>query len=356
MDNKQRAQQRADQIRAFRDELELLASGRVLRLADEQREAVARYHDSLLKSLAEKFDIDTSVRQKQLSAGMKIASFIGALALAASVFFLFYQFWGYFTTPVQVAVLVAAPLATLLLTWWVSRRESTGYFAKLLGMVSFACFVLNLVMLGQIFNITPSDKALLAWATYAFLLAYAFDVRLLLAVGILVLAGFIAARTGTWSGLYWLSVGERPENFFIPALLVFTVPLWVKHRSRTGFGTIYRVFGCLLFLIPVLVLSNWGYGSYLPWDINVIEGVYQVVGFMVSAGLIALGIRQQWSDVINTGNSFFVLFLYTKFFDWWWEAMPKYLFFLVIALVSLLLLLVYKRIRLHSRMEEGSGA
>ena len=35
----------------------------------------------------------------------------------------------------------------------------------------------------------------------------------------------------------------------------------------------------LLFLLPVLVLSNWGYGSYLPWDTTVIEGACQVLGF-----------------------------------------------------------------------------
>ncbi len=81
-----------------------------------------------------------------------------------------------------------------------------------------------------------------------------------------------------------------------------------------------------------------------------------MLGFAVSAGLIALGIRQQWPDVINTGNAFFVLFLYTKFVDWWWDIMPKYLFFLVIALTSLLLLLVYKRVRLQSRLMGDSHA
>ena len=107
-----------------------------------------------------------------------------------------------------------------------------------------------------------------------------------------------------------------------------------------------------MLLLPVLVLSNWGVASYLPWDTSIIEGSYQVLGFVVSAGLIALGIRQHWTDVINTGNVFFVLFLYTKMFDWWWDVMPKYLFFLVIALTSLLLLFVYKRIRLQSQSEE----
>ena len=35
----------------------------------------------------------------------------GALALAASVFFLFYQFWGFLATWLQVSILVAAPFA-----------------------------------------------------------------------------------------------------------------------------------------------------------------------------------------------------------------------------------------------------
>ncbi|MDH3342939.1 MAG: DUF2157 domain-containing protein [Gammaproteobacteria bacterium] len=356
MDNKQQAQKRVDQVRAFYDELDQLATEQIFQFDPEKYEPVVSYHKKLLNSLTEKYDIDISTRQKQLSTGMKIASFIGALALAASVFFLFYQFWGYFTTPVQVSILIAAPLLSLFATYWVSQQEKTGYFAKLLSMLSFTCFVLNLVMLGQIFNITPSENALLVWAIFGFLLAYAFDVRLLLAVGILSLAGFIAARVGSWSGMYWLSFGERPENFFVPALLIFSAPLWLQYKRYSGFAPIYRVFGCLLFLFPVLVLSNWGYISYLTWDASVIEGSYQLLGFILSAGLIALGIRQLWRDVINTGNAFFVLFLYTKMFDWWWDIMPKYLFFLVIALSSLLMLFIYKRIRLQSQLAEDSHA
>lgn len=357
MDNKFKAQQRADQIQAFNAEIKCLKSDDVFEFDDDQRSAISRYHATVLDTLTSQFDIDTNVRQKQLSSGMKIASFIGALALAASIFFLFYQFWGYLNTPVQVSILIAAPLLTLLLTYVISQREDTGYFTKLMAMVSFACFVLNLVMLGQIFNITPSDKALMAWAVYGFLLAYAFDVRLLLAMAILSLAAFIAARVGSWSGMYWIYTGERPENLLIPAMIIFSVPMWPKqwisHKNYSGFAPIYRVFGCLLFLIPVLVLSNWGRGSYLNFDTDIIEGFYQLTGFAVSAGLIALGIKKQWSDVVNTGNVFFVLFLYTKIFDWWWDIMPKYLFFLVIALSSVLLLFVYKRIRKQSQLAGG---
>ena len=226
MDNKLKAQQRADQIQAFNAEIKCLKNDDVFEFDDDQRSAISRYHATVLDELTSQFDIDTNVRQKQLSSGMKIASFIGALALAASIFFLFYQFWGYLNTPVQVSILIIAPLLTLLLTHVISQREDTGYFTKLMAMVSFACFVLNLVMLGQIFNITPSDKALMAWAAYGFLLAYAFDVRLLLSMAILSLAAFIAARVGSWSGMYWIYTGERPENLLIPAMIIFSVPMW----------------------------------------------------------------------------------------------------------------------------------
>jgi hypothetical protein len=104
-------------------------------------------------------------------------------------------------------------------------------------MVAFACFVLNLVMLGQIFNITPTDRALIPWAALAFLLAYACDLRLLLAAGICCVIAWVAARVGEWGGIYWLHAGERPENFFPVAVLLFAFPLLVDHRRMTGFAS-----------------------------------------------------------------------------------------------------------------------
>ncbi|OGT18801.1 MAG: hypothetical protein A2V90_06070 [Gammaproteobacteria bacterium RBG_16_57_12] len=355
--SKTEAQQRADQIRAFQNELALLGRDRILTLDEVQRRALDEYHAALLAQYSRHFDIDQTQRERHLSLGMRIASFLGALALAASVFFLFYQFWGRLATGAQVLILIAAPLVTFALTAFIAAKETSGYFAKLMAMVSFACFVLNLSMLGQIFNITPSDQALLVWAAYAFLLAYAFDIRLLLAAGILCLVAFISARMGTWSGIYWLHFGERPENFLLPAILMFWIPRLIAHRRFSGFAPIYRVFGLLIFFIPVLILSLWGQISYLDLAPGLIEGGYQIAGFVLSALAIWLGIRQGWHEVVNTGTSFFFLFLYTKFFDWWWEIMPKYLFFLVLGLAAILFIFVLKRLRGVSRRQApGVGA
>jgi uncharacterized membrane protein len=246
---------------------------------------------------------------------------------------------------VQVAILVLAPLGTFLGTMWAQKRDSTGYFAKLVAMVSFACFVLDITMLGQIFNITPSDNALIVWAAFALLLAYTCELRLLLAAGLICLVGFIAARTGTWSGMYWLDFGERPENFFPAAIVLFLIPQFVPHLRFAGFAMLYRVFALLSLFLPILVLANWGGGSYLDIDADFIRNGYQVAGFLFSAVAIWLGIRRNWPEMVNTGVAFFVIFLYTKFYDWWWETMPKYLFFLVLGLTAVLILVILKRLR-----------
>lgn len=348
------AQQRADEIGIFRAELARLEGEGVLRLDAAQRQAVGEHHAALLAGFASRFDIDRDSQARQLSLGMRVASFLGALALAASVFFLFYQFWGRFDETAQVAILLGAALGSLALTVWIQTRDASGYFTKLAAMVAFACFVLNLVMLGQIFNITPTDRALLPWAALAFLLAYTCDLRLLLAAGICCVIAFVAARVGEWSGIYWLHFGERPENFFPVAALLFALPAVVEHRRLSGFASIYRIFGLLCLLLPMLVLGHWGGGSYLDLDRKTIETSYQTLGFVVSALAIWVGARRQWPDTVNTGITFFVIFLYTKFFDWWWEIMPKYLFFLVLGLAAILILLVLKRLRRLGHAGEGA--
>ncbi len=110
------AQRRADQIRSFQAELELIEHEKIISLNKRQRTAVTAYHKKLLAHLSDLFDVDISKREKQLSLGLKIASFLGALGLAASVFFLFYQFWGRFSVGAQVCILIASPIMGLVTT------------------------------------------------------------------------------------------------------------------------------------------------------------------------------------------------------------------------------------------------
>jgi uncharacterized membrane protein len=172
--------------------------------------------------------------------------------------------------------------------------------------------------------------------------------RLMLVAGMTCLMGYLAATVGTWSGCYWLSFGERPENFIVAGALLFAAG-FLPHRRHGGFPNLYRGYGLLAIFIAILILANWGRISYLPWSPDLVEGAYQVLGFLLAGGVIALGIRQRWPGITNLGSTFFALYLYTKFFDWWWDWMPKYLFFLLLGLSAILILLVLKRVRAAAR-------
>jgi uncharacterized membrane protein len=342
------AQKRVDQIYAFREELAVLETAGVLTLAGDEARQVDAYHDRLLDEYADSFDVDVTGADRQLSWGMRIVSFLGALAISAAIFFFFYRFWGELATPVQVAILILAPLLLLLATGFVAAREKTLYFTSLLASVAFSAFVLDLFVLGTIFNITPSPNAFLAWSAFALLLAYGYSLRLPLVAGMICLMGYLAATVGTWSGCYWISFGERPENFIIAGLLLSLIPL-LPHPRHPQFAGQYRVFGFLAIFISILILSNYGAISYIGWSSDSIEYFYQILGFVLSGGIIALGIRRHWPGMVNLGSTFFVLFLYTKFYDWWWDWMPKYLFFLLLGLIAIGLLFGMRRIRATRR-------
>ncbi len=345
---KESAQRRADRVQAFREELTQLQAEGVVSLPEAAQARLDAYHRTLLDDFARQFDVNITGTEKQLTWGMRIVSFLGALAISAALFFFFYRFWGQLTTPAQVTILVAAPLAAALAADFAARRERTLYFASLLALVALTAFVLNLSVLGTIFNITPSQNAFLVWGAFALFFAYGYGLRLLLVAGLTCLMAYLAATVGTWSGCYWLSFGEQPENFIVAGALIALAPL-LPHSRHPQFAGIYRVYGLLAVFIAVLILSNWGTGSYLPWPTDAIEYFYQTAGFVLAGAVTALGIRRHWPGVTNLGSTFFVLFLYTKLFDWWWDWMPKYLFFLLLGLIAVGLLLVLRRLRSAGR-------
>ncbi|QEI13760.1 DUF2157 domain-containing protein [Cellvibrio japonicus] len=348
--SKSQAQARADQIRAFRAESDLLAQAGLLSLTEENRQHINTYHQQVLDDLRRHQDVDLSEGARHLSLGMQIVSFLGASALATSLFFLFYQYWGYFSTTQQVVLLTLAPLLSFGLALATRRFDTSGYYAKLIGLISFAALVLQINMLGSIFNMAPSPNAFALFAIYGFLLAYLLQVRLLLAAAMASTFAFIGAHLGTWMGGYWIYFGEKPEHFFLPALLLFAVPLVFTQHRYHGFASIYQILSSIAFFIAVLILANWGGASYLPWERKPIEGFYQVIGFGFAALLILYGLRAGRPYLMLTGNVFFALFLFTKFFDWWWDWLPKYLFFLLIGLTAILAMMVFNRLR---KLQQG---
>src|SRR5437773_416572 len=150
------AQQQADRIRIFREELRELERQQVLQLTPDQRARFDAWSAARLSELASHYDVDTSVSQKQVSWGMRIVSTLGGLAICAAVVLFFSRFWGYLDTPAQVAIVLLTPLAALAGVEYAAQRERTLYFAGLMALVALACFIMNLAVLGRIFNLTST--------------------------------------------------------------------------------------------------------------------------------------------------------------------------------------------------------
>lgn len=105
------AQQAADRIRLMREQLASPEVQAVLALTPEQKNRFEEWSRARLAALADRFDVDTTASQKRVSWALRVASTLGALALCAAVILFFDRYWGYLNTPMQVAVVILAPLA-----------------------------------------------------------------------------------------------------------------------------------------------------------------------------------------------------------------------------------------------------
>jgi uncharacterized membrane protein len=351
--SRREAQARAEWIRTFRAELHALEKAGVLQLTDEQKLRIRTHHDSMLASLSQAFDIDATEAQKKLSWGMRIASTLGAFAFCAALYLFFQRFWGVFPVSVQVGVLIAAPLFSLIAAQTVFKRERTPYYTFLLTTISAAAFVVNLSMLGEMFGLTPSPAALLVWGAYGLAAAYHFRMRLLLAAALGCLVCYAAGACTAWFGFDWITFGERPENFILAGLALLTLARWMPHPRDADFQWVYRVLGLAALFVPMIVLAEWPDGTYLPLEGRTVEYLYQILGLLSSAACIWLGIRARFPAGVNISAAVFSVLLLFKMVDWWWDWMPRYLFFLLIGCIGVVLVAMLQRFR--SRFSKAEG-
>jgi uncharacterized membrane protein len=341
------AQLEADRIRILRQELASQEVQAVLALTPEQQTRFEAWSQARLAALAQRFDVDTTASQKRVSWAMRIASTLGALALCAAVVLFFTRYWGFLDIPAQLAIVILTPLTLLAGTEYAARLERTRYFTGLLALVALASFILNLAVEGSIFNITSSERALLPWGAFAMLLAYRYGLRLLLAAGLVLLVSYSAAAFTAQMGYHWLDFYDRPEHFLLLGLCVFAVPFVWRHPQNTDFPPVYRLVGALTFFLALLSLAEWGASSYVPWDTKTIERFYEFAGLLFSAGAIWWGIVRNWNGLVNTGAAFFLIFLFTRLYHWWWDWMPRYLFFAIIGALGIALVVAFRRLRGH---------
>jgi hypothetical protein len=343
------AQRRADQIAAFRAEVTQLTHEGVGGLDPAVLAAIRSHHDLLLARLAREFDVDTTLQAKRMSRGMQVAALLGACALTAAVVSFVYRVWGVIPEAAQVALLTAAPLAAVAAMLVAARIEQTLYVASLFAIVACAAFVLQTVVLGQLFNMRASPHALGMWAAFAFAIAVPGRFLVPFAWALAALVAYMAALAMSAADVAWTSFPQRPETIVAAAAVVWAG----STRWPNPFRPVTRSLALVLLLAPVLVLSSTGTPSVLPFDAGTIRVLYQLGAVAAAAAAIGIGLRRGYNDALIIGAIFAGLFILTRFVDWWWDWMPRYLFFLILAALAIGWLWLLRAAR---RRLEGSRA
>lgn len=328
--NKDEAQRRADQIAAFRAEIEALVREGAPALDAARLAAVRAHQDGILARLAREFDVDRTSAGRRLSLGMQIASVLGAAALVAAIVSFFYRIWDTLSTPAQVAALVIAPPAALAAMLVAGRLETTRYVASLCAIVACGAFVLETIALPRLFNLRDSPHVLAFWAAFALAVAVPWGFRIPFALGVAALAVYLAALPFELGGFPWTHVLDRPEPLMAAAVI-----LLAAHRLVPDLAAVARGVLLAVALVPLLALASVRGLSLLPMDVDAARILYQIAAFAAACGIIAIALRLGQIETLAIGSVFAGLFLVTRFFEWWWDWMPKYLFFLIMAAVAI---------------------
>ena len=345
-----KAQQRVDRISSFRKELSQLEREQALVLTAEQQSGLNAHYERLLADLTKQYDVDVTESGKRVSWGMRITALLGGAAFCAALVLFLHRIWGNLPASAHVLILSAIPLLLLAAAELISHFGAGLYYTALLVLAAVLGFVLELNALGNIFNVVSSAQALLVWGSFAVLLAHAYGLRLTLGAGLLLLCSYTASLLFSLTGAYWEDFMSRPESLLPSAIIVYALPSVAYRQDRNDFGFVFRFCGagCVFFALLFLALDGHTFSGRFP--VRTVETLYQFVGLLASAAVVLHGIRLGRAGMVNLGALAFIIFLYVKLHTWWWAWMPKYLFFLLIGMVALLLLYIFRR--LHAGLSE----
>lgn len=333
MGDDQAPQARVRRIKAFRDECKSLARDGVFEFSPEQQAVVDEYHDELLRAYAYDDRVDLSGRDRSLRLGVRLTSLVGILALAVAVVLALRRSWGWLGTPAQLSVALLLPAVAMLALQHVATTRRGHLVARALPVLAFAAVVGNIEILGAAFSFAPSPWALLVYGVAGLGIAYACDSRVTLIAGALCLAGFAMTVPVVVSGAWWVDALRRPETGILVGmayLAVSTLP------SSAHFAPWWRGIGLFLIAACLIVLSQDGSLTWVPSaDARALEAGYTITTLALGLAMIVIGARNDWGGVGIGGAALLLLSMTMEYFDWGQRYVPRWLFFLLVAVVAL---------------------
>ena len=370
-----------ESLAAWRDEDLISADQYELLLARVSAEAALTHPVSDQRAL---------IHERKLGRGVTILINLGAVILAAGLIIFFASNWIEFGRASKIASLFAITLFFYLVGFELTQ-EGRWEFPKLgLALIFIGCvmFGVDILLLALIYDL----KAEHAWAMLMdsivwLAVAYLVKSRLVLFLALIGVASWFGAEVGYLWGGYWIYLG-RPFHFIGLGALMIAISGLHAWRGQRGFAAPYAVVGLQLVYLSSLILSifdvqkgframEWHaplavwlmlYGPYLlalaalvfihlrwrrtkltdppalavlflfflmllssviAWTPGPREFWFIVLLTLLTSAGIYLGIAWESPVFLNTSIVFFAINVYTRFYEYLWDAMPKSLFFII---------------------------
>jgi len=246
----------------------------------------------------------------------------------------------YYTPDVVIAIL-AGILAVVL--FYFGRRWEKKYPEKVFsneaiifsGVLSTACCI---AYLGKTFDNGSGHYSLLfLFSVFIYgVLAYRMESRLIWLFALVSLGSWFGTETGYqthWAD-YFLGM-NYPLRFVLFGLVCLAAIYLLKNRGWFAlFWELTYIVGLVYLFVSLWLLSIFGNLGNIDswWHIKQISLFYWgIITAVVAAGFLLLGLRNK--DVIarEFGITFLLIFIYTKYFEYFWEHTNKALFFAILG-------------------------
>jgi len=172
---------------------------------------------------------------------------------------------------------------------------------------------------------------------------------------LLSLGNWFGAETGYASGRgsYWLGMNYPIRFvFFGTVMLTLCFVLQSLLRKRQLF-TVSKAMGLTYLFIALWILSIFGSRDYSDWysftQMDLLP--WAIIFLSVSILCIYISLKTEDAMLRGFGLTFLCINLYTRFFEYFWDSMHKFIFFLILA-VSLAILGRYAERIWHTKISE----
>lgn len=151
------------------------------------------------------------------------------------------------------------------------------------------------------------------------------------------LGNWLEAKTSYASGggAYYLGMNYPVRFILFGSILVGLAPVFEKHKKFNHFYQSTLVMGLLYLFISMWILSIFGNHS----DIRLWTQIKQIELFhwsllfgLISGGAIYHGLKYGNTTTKGFGITFLFINLYTRFFEYFWNATHKAIFFGILAI------------------------